>query len=83
MRHLPYVRPDRPYNFKTYEEKIVLLKFSKLTANQIEGFAGSVIFNRGLGYYENGLVEDFEYDPQAQIVSANIHGGVGCYTIKV
>ena len=60
-----------------------MLKYSKITKNGIKNFAGDVIFNRGYSYYNDGLVEDFEYDQKKQIFSASIQGSVGCYSIEV
>ena len=56
-------------------------KFSKFSEADIKDFAGDIIFERGLDYYEEGMVQDFSFDPDKQIIRGEIYGTVGIYTI--
>ena len=55
---------------------------STLTLKQIKEFAGDVIFSRGYKYYENDLVDDFDFNPQNHTIQATINGNYGLYSIK-
>ena len=60
-----------------------VIKFSKFSKTEIRKFAGDIIFSRGEKYYEDGLVQEFEYDPETKKISAEIEGNFGTYRIEL
>jgi len=60
-----------------------MLKLKNLTAAAIRKFAGSTVFNRGYGYFENGLVDEVNYHPEQESLRAKVSGNHGNYKVEI
>jgi uncharacterized Zn finger protein len=60
-----------------------MIDISNISKKKIKDFAGEVIFNRGLDYFRDDMVEDFEYDPKLYSFQAMVHGSYGFYDIEI
>ncbi len=60
-----------------------MIDISNISKKKIKEFAGEVIFNRGLDYFQDDMVEDFEYDPKRFSFQAMVHGSYGFYDIEI
>ncbi len=54
-----------------------------LTESAIRNFAGTTIFQRGEGYYRNGMVENLQYDADSESIQAEVAGNYGEYGVMV
>ena len=60
-----------------------MIDLKNISKKKIKEFAGEVIYNRGLDYFQSEMVEDFEYDPKLLIFQANVNGSYGYYDVEV
>ena len=59
------------------------MNLKDLTREYVKRFAGSVMFDRGQGYYRAGLVTNLEYDGDAATIAADVEGNYGNYYVQV
>lgn len=60
-----------------------MIDLSNISQKTIKEFAGEVIYNRGLDYFEDDMVENFEYDPKHSSIQSMVHGSYGLYDIEI
>jgi uncharacterized Zn finger protein len=60
-----------------------MLRLKNLTDAAIRKFAGPTIFNRGYGYFENGLVDEVDYQPEPESLRAKVSGNHGNYKVEI
>ncbi|GBD96070.1 MAG TPA: hypothetical protein ENG83_15045 [Nitrospirae bacterium] len=58
------------------------MKLKALTKKSIEGFAGSVIYQRGYDYFKSGMVYDLEYNQDEDSIYAQVSGNSGNYEVE-
>ena len=58
------------------------MKLKDLTKKSIEGFAGSVIYQRGYDYFKSGMVYDLEYNQDEDSIYAQVSGKSGNYEVE-
>ena len=54
-----------------------------LTREYVRRFADSVIFERGEEYFESGNVTSLEYDKDDDIITADVSGNYGNYSVEI
>jgi uncharacterized Zn finger protein len=59
------------------------MKLTDYTDAAIERFAGSTIFGRGYGYYEEGMVMSLEYDADSETIEAQVAGHYDDYNVSL
>lgn len=60
-----------------------MIELKNISKRKIKEFAGEVIYNRGLDYFHDEMVEDFEYDPKLFSFQAMVQGSHGFYDIEI
>ncbi len=59
------------------------MKLRELTESQIKAFAGSTIFNRGYKYFQDGMVNNLDYNPNEDFIHAEVSGSYGDYHVEI
>jgi len=59
------------------------MNLKTLTKNDVEQFAPSKIYERGVGYYHGGRVLSLESDPMGETIAAEVEGNYGDYTVEI
>lgn len=59
------------------------MTLTDLTRDYIKRFADSEIFERGEGYYKSGNVTNLEYEKDDDIITADVSGNYGDYSIEI
>ncbi len=60
-----------------------MMKLANLSKERIKEFAGEVIYRRGVDYFRDDMVEDFQYDPKRFTFQAMVQGSYGFYDVEV
>ena len=60
-----------------------MIDLKNISKRKIKEFAGEVIYNRGLDYFHDDMVEDFEYDQKLFSFRAMVHGSHGFYDVEI
>jgi len=59
------------------------MKLTDLTKKRVKDFAAPVIYQRGHDYYVNGMVTELSYDPEYDILEAEVEGNYGNYDVEI
>ncbi|MCI5130668.1 MAG: hypothetical protein D3904_03915 [Candidatus Electrothrix sp. EH2] len=59
------------------------MKLTDTTEATIKQFAGSTIFGRGYGYYEDGMVLSLEYDADSDALDSQVSGSTMDYEVQI
>lgn len=60
-----------------------MVNLKNLSENEIRNFAGNVIFNRGLQYFKDDMVHEFEYINDSLTINAEVYGSYGDYDVEI
>ena len=59
------------------------MDLTNITEKFIKDFAAPIIYKRGYDYFKSNMVNELEYDPENDVLTAEVEGSYGSYDVEI